>query len=90
MQVVIDIPKELADALSSPGGDLSAAVKDALIVESYRTGGLSIGGVARLLGLPTRFEAEAWLGKRGVHWNYSVDELNADRETLSRLFDGKR
>lgn len=90
MQIVIDIPRELAEALNAPGCDLSATVKDALIIESYRTGRLSIGQVARLLGLPTRFAAEQWLGKRGVNWNYSLEELESDRKSLNRFFDESR
>jgi hypothetical protein len=41
--------------------------------------------VRRLLGLESRWDAEEWLGKRGIHLNYTIEDLRADRETLDRL-----
>jgi predicted HTH domain antitoxin len=70
--------------------DLDQAAKEALVIQGYRTGRLSIGQVARVLGFETRFEAEEWLGKHDVTWNYSVEELKADIETIRKLANGDR
>lgn len=88
MTVKINIPHDVEETLRAAWGDLDRAATEALIIESYRTGKLSIGEVARLLGVPTRFDAEQWLGRRGVNWNYSLEDLEADRETLARLSGG--
>jgi predicted HTH domain antitoxin len=90
MVIRFDIPDPIERDLAKQVGDVSQAAKEALVIESYRTGRLSIGQVARVLGLETRFQAEEWLGKHGVSWNYSPDDLQADRETLHRLFTGHR
>ena len=82
MTVKLDIPKDVEDSLRAAWGDLDRAATDALVIESYRSGRLSIGEVARILGVETRFEAEQWLGGRGVCWNYSLNELEADRQTI--------
>jgi predicted HTH domain antitoxin len=37
--------------------------------------------VARLLGV-NRWEAESWLGERGVCWNYGREDLEEDWRTL--------
>ncbi len=85
MRLTIDLPREIEEALRAEWGDLDRAAKEALIIESYRTGRLSIGEVASVLGFPSRFDAEKWLGERGVNWNYSSDDLARDRESLRRL-----
>ena len=85
MSISFDLPESLEAALRAEWGDLDQAAKEALIIESYRTGRLSIGQVAEFLRLETRFQAEKWLGERGVTWNYSSDDLKADRETLNSL-----
>ncbi len=90
MVIRFDIPENIEQELARQVGDVSQAAKEALVIESYRTGKLSIGQVARVLGLETRFQAEEWLGKHDVAWNYSPDDLEADRETLRQLFTERR
>ncbi len=90
MSITFSIPESIEQELARQLGDLGLAAKEALVIESYRTGKLSIGQVASVLGFETRFEAEEWLGKRGVHWNYSPEELQADRQTLRTLCDENR
>lgn len=85
MRLKIDIPEKLDSALSREWGDLSAAAKEALAIESYRTGKISIGFLAEMLGIGV-IEAEAWLAKRGVPLNYTMADLEADRADLARLF----
>ena len=88
MSVSFNIPKSLEDTLRAEWGDLDQAAKEALIIESYRTGKLSIGQVAEFLGFEIRFQAEKWLGDRGVTWNYSLDDLEADGHTLDAMLPG--
>jgi len=90
MVIRFDIPDPIEQELAKQVGDVSQAAKEALVIESYRTGRLSIGQVARVLGFETRFQAEEWLGKHGVSWNYSLDDLEADRETLRQLLAERR
>lgn len=82
MPIQFEIPEDIEQELAGQVGDVNQAAKEALIIESYRAGRLSIGQVARILGFETRFDAEKWLGERGVPWNYSIEELEADRETM--------
>lgn len=66
------------------GPDLDRAAVEALAIEGYRTGKLTAGEVAGLLKLPTSIAAQAWLAQQGVEQNYSAEDLQADRETLSK------
>lgn len=83
--VRFEIPTPFDAELRRAWGDLDIAAKESLIVESYRTGRLSIGQVAAILGVATRGEAEQWLGHRGVPWNYSIDDFEADAATVETL-----
>ena len=85
MHVHINIPHEAEDVLRREWGDLDQAARDALLVESYRTGKISIGFLAATLGV-SRWDAERWLTQRGVSWNYGLDDLEDDRRTLGELF----
>jgi len=85
MAITFELPADVERELQRQVGDLGRAAKEAFIIENYRAGLLSIGDVAELLGFETRFEAEQWLGRRGVRMNYSVEDLEADRRTLDRV-----
>jgi hypothetical protein len=86
MTVTIQIPDEAENVLRNAFGEnLSRAALEAMAVEGYRTGKLSAYEVQTLLGLEDRWETESWLGSRGVSRNYSVEDLEADRETLRRV-----
>jgi hypothetical protein len=87
MTLSIDIPAELeAELKQSLGPDLNRAALESLVAEGYRTRKLGIGQVRRLLGFASRFDAEEWLAARGLHWNYGLDDLEADRVALETLF----
>lgn len=87
MVLAIELPADVeAELRLSLGPDLNRAALEALAAEGYRQRKLGISQVGRLLGLASRFEAEAWLARRAISWNYSVDDLNADRAMLDRLF----
>lgn len=85
MAITFELPSDIENDLRSELGDLNAAAKEAFLVENYRTGRLSIGDLASILGFDTKYEAEQWLGHRGVTWNYGPAELEADRRTLAKL-----
>ncbi len=85
MTVTFELPPGVEEDLQRTLGDLGEAAKEALLVEGYRTGCLSIGEVTAALGLETRLHAEAWLAKRGIRMNYGVAELEGDAEALDRI-----
>lgn len=67
------------------GENLDRAALEAMCIEGYRSGKLSLGEVAVALGLETTVVALEWLGNRGVSLNYSLEDFEADRENLSRV-----
>ncbi len=87
MGISLNIPANDEKALREAwGGALDQGALEGLVIESYRTGRISLGFAARLLGLETSIEAQSWLANRGVPLNYGLDDLEQDRQTLAKLF----
>ena len=89
MSVTIEMPRDMEDRLVAEWGNLSQAAKEALAIESYRTGKISVEFFAKMLGMGV-LDADEWLARRGVPLSYSADDLDADRKTLGELFNVKR
>jgi predicted HTH domain antitoxin len=62
-----------------------SAIEQAAIAD-YENGSLSFFEVQQLLGFDNRWDTEEWLGSRGVCMNYSMEDLEQDRQTLARIF----
>jgi hypothetical protein len=58
---------------------------EALVIEGYSTGRLSALEVGRLLSLEDRWLVRQWLADRKVPIKYSLEDLDADRQTLDRI-----
>ena len=84
MTVTFQLEDDLEKQLHHDLGDLSQVARDALLVEAYRMGKLSIGRLARTLGIGV-LEADQWLAQRGVSLNYSFEDFKADERTLQEL-----
>ena len=86
MPISFNLPSEIEQQLRHGLEDLEQAAKEDFVIARYKEGNLSMGQLARILGFETRFQAEEWLGKRGITMNYSLDDLESDRKTLADLF----
>ena len=84
-QLTIELPDELSAALASSGQDLSRAAFEAIALESYRERKLSTAQLRRLLGFQTRMEVDGFLKSHGVELEYTLEDLERDRETHRRL-----
>lgn len=86
MTLTLHLPEETQAAFFRAfGDDLDRVAIEALAIEGYRSGKISLGEVANILKLETSIAAGEWLGARGVSLNYSLADLAADRDTLSRV-----
>lgn len=87
MQLDINIPKDQEAAIREAwGNDLDRVALEALAIEGYRAGKFGSATVGRLLGHESRWETEQWLAERAIPLNYSLEDLEADRQTLGKLF----
>jgi predicted HTH domain antitoxin len=86
MSVTVELPESIEHQLEEEwgSGNLSRKALEALAVEAYRAEKLSAGQVAETLGL-SAVETEAFLKERGVEPLYTLEDLEADRESLRKV-----
>ena len=85
MNITIQVPDDIANALQATWQDMPRAVLESLALEGYRSGVLSDGQLRRLLGFETRFQVHAFLKEHDVLLNYRMEDLEHDREAAKRL-----
>jgi predicted HTH domain antitoxin len=84
VSVIIDIPVETEKILRAEWGDLSRAASEALLIESYRQGKLSLGQCSEIFG-KTIAETEAFFRSRGVDLPITPDDVRDDIAYLERI-----
>ena len=85
MELTVHIPDELAERLQASGGDLSRRALEALALEEYKLRYLTTGELGRLLGFGTRAALDGFLKARGVMLDYTLDDLEHERQDLKRV-----
>ena len=83
--VTIALPDELSAALAVPGQDLSRAAFEALALAAYRERKISAAQLRQLLGYETRVEVDAFLKNHVVELEYTLEDIERDRETHRQL-----
>ena len=84
MQIMIELPDDIAVGLESKWKDLPRATLESLALEAYRSRALAAAQVRRLLGFQTRIEVDAFLKEHEI-FDYSAADFEQDRETLRAL-----
>jgi hypothetical protein len=77
MQITLDIPDDLVDALSAPGRDPARAALEAIALEAYRQRRLSGYQLRVLLGIASRYELDGFLKERQVY-DYTLEDFEKD------------
>jgi predicted HTH domain antitoxin len=84
MSLVIDITPETERLLQAEWGDLNKAAREALIIESYRQGKLSLGQCSEIFGM-SLLDTEAFFHSRGVDLPLTEEDISRDQERLERM-----
>ena len=84
MQVTVKLPDEIAAGLGRDA-DIPRRVLEAILLQRYLTGEISIGRLGELLGL-TRMEAEEFLDRNNARLPYTREMLEEDRRSLAEVF----
>jgi len=85
MEVAISLPDEIVQHLQEKHADVPRYVLESIALEGYRSGILGEEEVRRMLHFESRFDVHAFLAAHDVPLNYTLDDLQADRETMRRL-----
>ena len=83
-EITISVPESIASNLAVNEADLSKLALEALAIEGYRDGHLSIGQLAEMLGLSV-LQAEEFLSGKGISLNYQREDFLEDLATIEKL-----
>jgi len=84
MQIMLDLPEDIAQGLETKWKDLPRAALESLALEAYRSRALTAAQLRRMLGFVTRMEVDAFLKEHEVY-DFTVEDFEQDRETLRQL-----
>ena len=85
MEVLLQVPDDLAEKLRAHWPDLPRRVLESLAADAYRAKVLTSAEVQRMLGLETRWDTDAFLKREGAYLRYTEKDFQQDIETLRRL-----
>ena len=83
MNVTLELPDPVAEALSLKESDAPRRVLEALALEGYRSGELSRGQISEMLSL-SFYETEEFLHEHQVE-KVTVEEYEQDAEAFQRI-----
>jgi hypothetical protein len=81
----IEIPDEIASVIAADGESMSRAALEALALEGYRSQQLSESQIRVLLGFETRMQVHAFLKAHHCYLDYTMDDLERDRQSAERM-----
>jgi len=86
MQVTIEMPDDIAEQIRQhTARDIARHVLEAYALWAYQAGEIGGGQLRRLLGFETRDEVDQFLADHQATHNYTLDDLEHDRETARLL-----
>ena len=86
MSVTITIPDEFADVLGASAEERERRAREALALDLYREGKISLRRMGELAGVGGDYwAAENFRALHKVPVNYSVEDLEADRQAAERF-----
>lgn len=86
MEVGLHIPDDIAaDIRKINGQDIGRHILEASVIQAYQQRELGTAQLRPLLGFETRYEFEEFLAAHNVPRNYTLADLEHDRETARLL-----
>ena len=85
MELVVQIPDDIASRMTNGGTDLSRYALEALAAEEYRQGHLHKPDLRRLFGFETSYEIDGFLKAHNVYDEYTLEDFERERAALKSL-----
>jgi predicted HTH domain antitoxin len=85
MDITLTIPDDLARQIIPEGLDPARKALEDMAVEAYREHRLTGSQLRRLLDIPSRYELDAFLKKRGVWLEYTLEDFRREGEITAPL-----
>ena len=81
MEIILDVPEDLARRLADDAEALYRAALEALALEGLRSGKLTTAQARRLLGFQSRYEMDGFLKADELFIQTTVEDVLRDTET---------
>ena len=88
VEVIVKLPENVARTFGETPEAIGRQVAENAAIEAYRTGRLIHRQVGEMLGFDY-WQSEEFFLEHGVPLNYTVADLETDRPTLDKLFNGQ-
>jgi hypothetical protein len=85
MQVLIELPDDIAEELGREGPDLAHQILEGFAIEAYRQDRLTGLQVRRLLHLETQFDLERLLQREHIAHSFTDDEVGHEFQASHRI-----
>lgn len=86
MQIALHIPDDVAEWIQlADGQDIARHILEAYAIHAYQTRMLSEAQLRRLLGFETRYELDDFLAAHHIPRNYTLEDLQQDRQAAREL-----
>jgi Uncharacterised protein family (UPF0175) len=85
MNLIVQIPDDIAGRLSASGGDLSRRALEAFLADEYKHDRLTKPELQRLLGIETSYELDGFLKAHDIWIEYTREDAERERQSLQRL-----
>jgi predicted HTH domain antitoxin len=86
MSLQVEVPEDIELALRPQWTTLSRHLVEQLAADGFEQGLLSLAQVGRMLGLKSRWEAQTFLGERGIAvFDLPVQELDREADLHKKL-----
>jgi predicted HTH domain antitoxin len=83
--VTVEMPKSLLAVANVREEELQTLVREAIAVDLYRRGHLSIGKAAEVAGVPTKWEMLMVLARHDVWIDYSAEDAQIDATAVANV-----
>lgn len=71
--------------MTEAGGDLLRKALEGLALQEYRSGNITNPELRRMLRFRTRYELDGFLKSHGIDADFTMEDLEREREDLRRL-----
>ncbi len=85
MNLTLRIPDKMAARLGGVSRDLERQALEALALETFRAGRMTVEEVREALGFEVLDEVDGFLKAHGVYEPYTIADLERERRTLDEL-----
>ena len=83
-EVLIKLPQEILSATKVKEEEASEAIRKIVALELFRERSISMGKAAEIAGMSLS-EFMEYSSQKEISKHYTLEDLNADRETIERL-----